>query len=88
MTTRTHHRASQTAVGTAGLILSLSHTLPNPSSALARSASALAHRLSNGTSTRADHDAAAAMLARLLDETDTGLAGYDEDGLLDGEFDA
>lgn len=85
----TYHRSTAPAgaSSTAGMLLGMASALPNPSGPLARSAGALAHRLSHGTSTRADLDAAAALLARLLDETDTGLC-FDEDGLLDGEFDA
>lgn len=84
MHTRSH---ASTAPSNAGLILSLVDALPNPSGPLARSARALAHRLAQGTCNTADLDETAALMTRLLDETDAGLA-YDEDGLLDGEFDA
>lgn len=85
-TTHRHNRATGNQ-GTAGLLLSLSHSLPNPTGPLARSARALAHRLAQGTSNFADLDTAAVLLARLLDATDTGVS-YDEDGLLDESFDA
>lgn len=75
------------AVSQAGLILSLVGTLDNPRSPLGRRASGLAHRLSDGSATAADLDAAAAVLARLLDETDAGMA-MDDEGLLDSNFDA
>lgn len=85
---QTHrNRAYSASASTAGMLSSLSHSLPNPNGPLARSARALAGRLSDGAGNREDHDAAAALLARLLDETDVGLA-YDEDGLLDEGFDA
>lgn len=74
------------ASSTAGLLLSLASALPAPDGALGRSARHLAHRLATGTSTSADLDAASSLLARLLDETDTGVS-YDEDGLLDEGFD-
>ncbi len=84
---RSHRPAAPVgASSTAGLLLSLASSLPAPDGALGRSACHLAHRLAQGTSNRADLDAASDMLARLLDETDVGLA-YDEDGLLDEGFD-
>ena len=85
-----HHKRSASPAGaasTSGLLLSLASALPAPEGAMGRAARHLAHRLSQGTSTRADLDAASDMLARLLDETDTGVAAYDAD-LLDEEFDA
>ena len=84
---RTRSTAPAGAVSTAGMLSSLSHSLPNPSGPLARSAQRLAHRLANGRADRADLDAASDLLARLLDASDVGLA-YDEDGLLDEGFDA
>lgn len=82
------HRTSPAgAVSTAGMLLSLASALPDNQRALARAANRLAHRLSDGASTRADLSAASDMLARLLDETDTGIC-FDEDGLLDEGFDA
>lgn len=84
---RNRSTAPAGAVSTAGMLSSLSHSLPNPAGPLARSARALAHRLAQGTSNFADLDAAAVLLARLLDATDTGVS-YDEDGLLDESFDA
>ncbi len=81
-----HSAAPAGGSSTAGMLLSLSSALPAPDGALGRSARHLAHRLATGTSTSADLDAAAAMLSRLLDETDTGVS-YDEDGLLDEGFD-
>lgn len=84
---RNRSAAPAGAVSTAGMLSSLSHSLPNPSGPLARSARALAHRLAQGTCSTADLDEAASLMTRLLDETDVGLA-YDEDGLLDEGFDA
>lgn len=75
------------AVSQAALLMSLAHCLDNPKSPLGRQAATIAHRLSDGSATSADLDAAAAVLARLLDETDAGLA-IDDDGLLDSNFDA
>lgn len=75
------------AVSQAGLLLSLVGTLDNPRGPLGKRASGLAHRLSDGSATAAELDAAAAVLALLLDETDAGLA-IDDDGLLDSEFDS
>lgn len=86
MLNRNRSTASTTDASTAGMLSSLSHALPNPSGPLARSARALAHRLSHGTSNRDDLDDAAALLARMLDETDCGVC-FDEDGLLDESFD-
>ena len=54
------------AVSTAGMLLSLSNALPAPDGALGRSARHLAHRLAQGTCSRADLDAASDMLALLL----------------------
>lgn len=88
MTNQNRHKATVPALSTAGLLSSLSHALPNPAGPLGRSARALAARLSTGKAVGADHDAAAALLARLLDATDTDLSGYEADGLLDTEFDA
>lgn len=85
-TTHARNRAAG-AVSQAGLILSLVGTLDNPRSPLGRRATGLAHRLSDGTATRAELDAAAAVLAQLLDATDCGLP-LDGDDLLDSEFDA
>lgn len=88
MKTAHSHAANQSgAVSTSGLLMSLANGLPTNMQALGRSARHLAHRLATGAPTRADLDAAAALLARLLDATDAGVA-YDEDGLLDEGFDA
>lgn len=85
-TTHARNRASG-AVSQAGLILSLVGTLDNPRSPLGKRASALVHTLSEGRATTRDLDAAAAVLAQMLDATDCGMA-LDDDGLLDSEFDA
>lgn len=87
MTTKHTHNRAAGAISQAGLILSLVGTLDNPRSPLGRRASALAHRLSDGSATSADLDAAAAVLSQLLDATDAGLP-FDDDGLLDSGFDA
>lgn len=86
-TTRNRLPSASNAPTTAGMLASLSHALPNPAGALARSARALADRLADGHATPGDDLRAADMLARLLDETDTGIPGFDAD-LLDEEFDA
>ena len=77
-------KSSQEPHSTAGLLLSLSHALPNPSGALGRSARLLAHRLSAGDAGL--QDVAADMLARLLDATDE-TDPWDAD-LLDPDWDA
>lgn len=81
------HSRPVEAQSTAGLLLGLCAALPAPEGRLAHRARRLAHRLADGTSTPADRDSAAALLARLLDATDTGLPGFDAD-LLDEDFDA
>lgn len=85
-TTRNRPAIASSATTTAGMLSSLSHALPNPAGALGRSARALADRLADGRATPADTRLAADMLARLLEETDSGLPSFDAD-LLDEEFD-
>lgn len=69
---------------TAGLLLSLAHTLPG-SSPLRRRAARIAGKL-NRHHTRAVDTTAAALLASLLTATDSGLA-QEADGLIDSSFD-
>lgn len=72
----------------AGLLLSLSSALPDPSCALARRARRIAARLERPTCPRALHREAADLLADLLTAADTDLSGYDMGAeLLDSDFD-
>lgn len=71
---------------TAGLLMSLASSLPDPRCPIARRAARIASRLSEGASTRADRAEAANLLADLLEAADAGLA-LDADGLLDESFD-
>lgn len=87
MTHRQRSSRPSGAISQAALLMSLAHCLGNPKSPLGRQAATIAHRLSDGSATAADLDAAAAVLARLLDETDAGMA-MDDEGLLDSNFDA
>jgi hypothetical protein len=87
MTHRQRTARPSGAVSQAGLLLSLVGTLDNPRGPLGKRASGLAHRLSDGSATAAELDAAAAVLALLLDETDADTSGYESEGLLDGGFD-
>lgn len=74
---------------TPGLLFSLANALPQRQNALARRARRLARAFSEGAPTVAHLDAAAALLARLLDAADTSSeCCYPEDGLLDAEWDA
>lgn len=75
-------------VSTAGLLISLSHSLPSPNGPLARQARAIAHRLSEGVATRALQRRAADIMATLLSATDCDLTGYEDPDCLDSEFDA
>jgi hypothetical protein len=74
------------ATSTAGMLLSLTSALPDPSGPLARRARRLARNLTLTGSTRALERTAAEVLADLLTATDVDLA-YPEDGLLDESFD-
>ena len=88
MTATNRHSRAPEANSTAGLLLSLSHSLPNPGGPLARQARATAHRLSEGVATRALQRRAADLLAVLLTATDCDLTGYEDPNCLDSEFDA
>lgn len=83
----THSRqTAPEATSTAGMLLSLTSALPDPSGPLARRARRIASQLSDGASTRALQHRASDMLAMLLTATDVDLT-YPEDGLLDEGFD-
>lgn len=71
---------------TAGLLMSLASSLPDPRCPIARRAARVAARLSQGSTRRVDRREAADLLADLLEAADAGLA-LDADGLLDGGFD-
>ncbi len=71
---------------TAGMLLSLVSSLPDPRCPIARRAARVAARLSEGASTRADRRDAADLLADLLSLTDAEMA-LDADGLLTTDFD-
>lgn len=88
MTTAQTHRQIAPDASLAGLLRSLSHSLPNPSGPLGRRARRLAGAISEGASTRAQANTAATLLARLLDAADVSAECWPEDGLLDAEFDA
>lgn len=81
------HSRPMEAQTTAGLLLSLAAALPAPAGALGRRARHLAHRLADHTSSRADRDRAADLLATLLTAADPGLC-VETEGLLDEDFDA
>lgn len=81
------HRPQEAPQTTAGLLLSLAHTLPR-SMPLARQATRMAHALGRyNRPPRALALAAADLLASLLDETDDRADELQADGLLDGGFD-
>lgn len=71
---------------TAGLLMSLCASLPDPRCPIARRAARVAARLSEGASDRAARAEAADLLANLLSMADAGLA-MDADGLLSSDFD-
>lgn len=75
-----------TTPSSAALLLSLSHSLDNPTNALARRARRLAARLARFPADRSLQRRAGDLLADLLTAADAGLA-LDDDGLLDGGFD-
>lgn len=89
MTTANRHSRAPEAVSTAGLLLSLSHSLPNPGGPLARQARAVAHKLSEGGSNRALQRRAADILATLLSATDCAeVASYEDPDCLSLDWDA
>ena len=71
---------------TAGLLMSLASSLPDPRCPIARRATRVAARLSEGASTRADRRDAADLLADLLSMADADLP-LEADGLLTADFD-
>lgn len=72
---------------TAGLLLSLTANLPDPSCPIGRRARRIAKRLANATNpNRALAHSAADILARLIDAEAASMP-WDDDGLLCAEFD-
>ena len=78
---------NQSPATEAGLLLSLTHALPDPDCALARRARRLARQLATHPRDRALAREAANLTADLLSAADAGVL-YAEDGCLDEEFDA
>lgn len=83
-----HPQNATGAVSTVGMILSLVHTLPDTSEALASRAKRIAHRLASGRSTKQDRGDAATILAILLTATDCDLTGYEDPDCLSLDWDA
>ena len=82
-----NHRATPAIPSSSALLISLSHALDAPQSALGRRARRLAAHLALHPSDRALQCRAGDMLAVLLTETDCGVA-LDDEGLLDSGFDS
>ena len=86
MTATHRHTSPPPMPSSAALLISLSHALDAPQSALGRRARRLAAHLALHPSDRALQRRAGDLLAVLLAETDAGTA-LDDEGLLDGGFD-
>ena len=82
-----NHRATPAIPSSSALLISLSHALDAPQSALGRRARRLAAHLALHPSDRALQHRAGDLLAVLLAETDADTSGYDL-MLLDSGFDS